>query len=63
MPSQASASAAMEDRPALLEKYREGYESRKKSWEEERKKAKKNNSIDIKQLTIDASASATPTKA
>ena len=33
------ASAAMEDRPALLEKYREGYESRKKSWEEERKKA------------------------
>lgn len=52
------AHSPVEERPALLEKFRSGYEARKKAFEEERKKKKE---LDIKQLTIDATASPTPT--
>ena len=53
------AHAPVEERPALMEKFRDGYEARRKAHANERKKSR--DSLDIKQLTIDATASPTPT--
>lgn len=52
------AQSPAENRPALYDKFKAGYDSRVKAREEDRKKNKKE--FDIKQMTIDAQASATP---
>ncbi len=51
--------APVEARPALYAKFKSLYEDHKKEREEERRKG---DNIDIKQLTIDATASTTPSK-
>ena len=53
------AQAPVEERQELYAKFRARYEARRKEREVERKKT---DNLDIKQLTIDATASPTPTR-